>query len=226
MAAYGPRTVAAILVAAGDGRRLGADVPKAFVQIADRTLLEHAVARFAEHPAVRDVIVAAPAALVDSAAALVPEAQVVAGGHTRQLSVAAALAALADDVDTVLVHDVARPFVPVEVISRVIDALAQSGLGGAIPILPVTDTIRRADPATGDLVETLDRSTLVAVQTPQGFPRAVLVEAHARARGVDAGDDAALVEAIGGRVAAVRGDEQSFKITHPWDLVLADAVAT
>jgi 2-C-methyl-D-erythritol 4-phosphate cytidylyltransferase len=226
MAAYGPRTVAAILVAAGDGRRLGADVPKAFCTVAGRTLLEHAVSRFAEHPRVRDVIVAAPAALVESAAALVPEAHVVAGGPTRQLSVAAGIAALAGDVDAVLVHDVARPFVPADMISRVIDALANPDLGAAIPILPVTDTIRRADPATGDLVETLDRSTLVAVQTPQGFPRAVLVAAHARARGVEATDDAALVEAIGGRVAAVRGDEQAFKITHPWDLVLADAVAT
>ncbi|MCU1655549.1 MAG: 2-C-methyl-D-erythritol 4-phosphate cytidylyltransferase [Pseudonocardiales bacterium] len=225
MAANGRLTVAAILVAAGDGRRLGADVPKAFCIVAGRTLLEHAVDRFVGHPGIRDVIVAAPGALLESAAALVPEVAVVPGGRTRQLSVAAALAAVADDVDAVLVHDVARPFVPAEVITRVLAALA-GGADAVVPILAVTDTIRRADPATGALVETLDRSTLVAVQTPQGFSRSVLARAHSGSRGEDASDDAALVEALGATVVPVRGAEEAFKVTHPWDLVLAEAVAT
>ena len=127
MAATGQLTVAAILVAAGDGTRLGANIPKAFVNVAGRTLLEHAAARFADHRQVRDVIVVVPAGLLATASSLVPGAQVVAGGPTRQDSVARGLAALADDVEFVLVHDVARPFVPAEVIGRVLDAL----VGGA-----------------------------------------------------------------------------------------------
>lgn len=224
MAANGQLTVAAILVAAGDGRRLGAELPKAFVPVAGRTLLEHAAERFIEHPDVRDLVIAAPAPLVASAAALVPEATVVAGGRTRQRSVECALTAVATDVDVVLVHDVARPFVPPDVISRVIAAV-RTGAEAVVPFVPVTDTIRRVDPDTGELVETLDRAALLAVQTPQGFPRAVLAEAHAKAADDAATDDASLVEAIGGRVVAVRGSEEAFKITHPWDLVLAEVVA-
>lgn len=225
MAVTGQLTVAAILVAAGDGRRLGADVPKAFVQVAGRTLLEHAAGRFLAHPAVRDVVVAAPAALAESAAALVPQAAVVAGGLTRQQSVDRALAAVAEDVELVLVHDVARAFVPGEVISRVLDALDAPDTDAAIPVMPVIDTIRRSDPESGRLGELVDRSRLLAMQTPQGFRRDILVRAHAAASGGDATDDAALVEAIGGRVVAVRGDERAFKVTVPLDLALAEALA-
>lgn len=222
MAVHGPATVAAILVAAGSGTRLGADVPKAFVPVAGCTLLEHAVARFAAHPRVRDVVVVAPASELDRAAALVPAAVVVAGGETRQQSVSCGLAALAEDVEAVLVHDVARAFVPAEVIDRVIDALATAE--AAIPVLPVTDTIRRTD-ASGELHETVDRSTLAAVQTPQGFSRAALIAAHEGAPPT-ATDDAVLIEARGGRVAGVAGDALAFKITYPLDLLLAEAVAS
>jgi 2-C-methyl-D-erythritol 4-phosphate cytidylyltransferase len=128
------------------------------------------------------------------------------------------------DVEAVLVHDVARAFVPPEVITRVIGGLALVGARAAIPIVPVTDTIRRSDPSTGDLHETVDRSTLSAVQTPQGFWRDALVDAHANAL-PDATDDASLIEARGGRVVAVRGDQRAFKITYPLDLILAEAVA-
>lgn len=224
MAANGPLTVAAILVAAGDGRRLGADLPKAFVPVGGRTLLEHAAAPFLAHPGVRDVVLVAPAPLVAAAGSLVRRATVVSGGSTRQRSVAAGLAALAGDVDAVLVHDVARPFVPAEVIARVLAAL-EGGAQAVVPFVAVTDTIRRADPQTGALVETLDRAALLAVQTPQGFPRALLAQAHAGAADDTATDDAALVEAIGGTVVAVRGSEEAFKITHPVDLLLAEAVA-
>src|SRR4051794_28914828 len=114
MAATGPRTGAAILVAAGSGERLGADVPKAFVPIAGRTLLERAAARFAAHPAIDTVVVVAPSSHLAEAAALTGR-PVVAGGATRQQSVARGLAAVGD-VEFVLVHDVARPFVPASVI--------------------------------------------------------------------------------------------------------------
>lgn len=221
MAVHGPATVAAILVAAGSGTRLGADVPKAFVTAAGRTLLEHAAGRFCAHPRVRDVVVVAPASDLDRAAALVPGAVVVAGGQTRQQSVSCGLAALAEDVEAVLVHDVARAFVPAAVIDRVIDALVTAE--AAIPVVPVTDTIRRTD-ASGALHETVDRSTLAAVQTPQGFSRSALVAAHEGAP-PSATDDAVLVEARGGRVTGVPGDALAFKITYPVDLLLAEAVA-
>ena len=224
MAATGHLTVAAILVAAGDGQRLGAAVPKAFCVVAGRTLLEHAAGRFAAHPAVRDLVIVAPPTLIESASSLVPAALVVAGGRTRQESVRRGLAALADDVDVVLVHDVARPFVPADVISRVIAALS-GGAQAVIPAVPVVDTVKRVD-ASDAITETVERTSLRAVQTPQGFRRSVLVEAHAASDGPGVSDDAALVEARGVRVVVVAGADESFKITRPWDLVLAEVVAT
>jgi 2-C-methyl-D-erythritol 4-phosphate cytidylyltransferase len=161
MAADGLRTVAAILVAAGSGQRLGSEVPKAFVRVGGRTLLEHAMVPFADHQLIRDVVVVVPAALVDSAASLAPDAVVVAGGRTRQQSVAQGLAAVGADVDLVLVHDVARAFVPAAVIVRVVRAL-RDGAAAVIPTLPVTDTIKRLD-VTGAVVATVDRAELVAV---------------------------------------------------------------
>ena len=213
--------VAAVLVAAGSGERLGADVPKAFVAVAGRTLLEHAHARFAGHPLVRDVVIAAPASLTASAAELAPGAAIVPGGATRQESVARALAGLADDVEAVLVHDVARAFVPPEVIDRVLAALARAD--AAVPVVPLVDTIRGCDPVTGVLGAVVDRDGLLATQTPQGFRRDVLVRAH-EAGPPGATDDAALVQALGAEVLAVPGDERAFKVTVPWDLTLAEAV--
>jgi 2-C-methyl-D-erythritol 4-phosphate cytidylyltransferase len=148
---------------------------------------------------------------------------VVPGGATRQLSVDAGLRALADDIDTVLVHDVARPFVPTQVIDRVLDALG-NGADAAIPALPVTDTIKQVD-ADGTVVATVDRDRLVAVQTPQGFRLGALVAAHEAAPDAAASDDALLVESLGGRVVVVAGDDDAFKITTPRDLLLAEAVA-
>jgi 2-C-methyl-D-erythritol 4-phosphate cytidylyltransferase len=227
MAATGHLTVAAILVAAGSGERLGAQVPKAFCQVAGRTLLEHAAGRFAEHPAVRDLVVVAPTALVAAAKALVPVAVVVPGGPTRQHSVDLGLAALADDVDAVLVHDVARPFVPAEVIGRVVAALTE-GAEAVVPGVAVVDTVKRVDESQA-VTETVDRDSLRAVQTPQGFRRAVLVAAHAAAAGNAGGqgrtDDAGLVEAQGVRVVVVEGAAEAFKITRPWDLAIAEVVA-
>jgi 2-C-methyl-D-erythritol 4-phosphate cytidylyltransferase len=223
MAANGPRTVAAILVAAGTGERLGADVPQAFVHVAGRALLEHAAARFVAHPLVRDIVVAVPRTLTAEAARHVPVATVVVGGPSRQESVANGLAHIAADVDVVLVHDVARAFVPAEVIDRVLAALETAD--GAVPVAPVTDTIRTCDPHTGELGELVDRTQLRAMQTPQGFRRSALVEAHERGRGLQVTDDVALVEALGRSVVAVPGDERAFKITVPLDLALAEVLA-
>ena len=221
MAAIGPRTVAAILVAGGSGQRLGAKVPKAFVRVGGATLLEHAAARFAGHPALGPVVVVAPAGYHDQAAELVA-LPVVAGGATRQESVAAGLAHLAPlEVEYVLVHDVARPFTPPAVIAAVVDAL-RAGADAVVPVVPIHDTVRRVD-ADGALAGVVDRTTLVAVQTPQGFRRDVLIAAHAAA--IDTvTDDAGLVEAQGGRVVAVPGADEGFKVTTPLDLARAEAV--
>ena len=166
----------------------------------------------------------APAGHLDRAARLLPPAvRVVAGGTTRQASVAAGLAALSERVDLVLVHDVARAFAPTATIARVVGAL-RAGADAVVPVVAVTDTLRATDPATGELGAVVDRSQLLAMQTPQGFRRDVLVKAHAQGlTGVT--DDAALVEAMGVRVTAVAGDERAFKITVPLDLVLARVLA-
>ncbi|WP_375486456.1 2-C-methyl-D-erythritol 4-phosphate cytidylyltransferase [uncultured Jatrophihabitans sp.] len=216
---------AVILVAAGSGERLGAAVPKAFVCVGGRTLLEHAAERFRGHPAVREMCVVAPQDQVHEARGLTARtnAVVVAGGATRQESVSAGLAALTSDAAFVLVHDVARPFVPVEVIDHVVAAL-RAGADGAIPVVPIHDTVRRVDGA-GEFVGVVDRSELVAVQTPQGFRRSALIDAHEAGRALRVTDDAALVEAAGGRVVAVPGADAAFKITRPWDLAVAEAVA-
>lgn len=221
MAAHSQSTVAAILVAAGSGQRLGADVPKAFVEIAGRTLLARAITTFAAHPAIEPVIVVAPRTHVDRAAEL-SRTPVVAGGDTRQASVAAGLAALGEDVEFVLVHDVARPFVPMAVIDAVLDSL-RGGAQAVVPVVPIHDTIRRMA-VDGTLGEVVDRATLAAVQTPQGFRRELLIAAHQAAGERVATDDATLVEALGEHVTAVAGDDRAFKITTPLDLAYAETI--
>jgi 2-C-methyl-D-erythritol 4-phosphate cytidylyltransferase len=215
-------TVAALLLGAGAGNRLGASVPKAFSEVAGRTLLMHSLERFRGHRLVRDVVVIVPAPYVERAQTLSGPSLVVAGGVTRLDSVRIGLAALADDVDTVLVHDVARPFVPAAVIDRVVDALTE-GADAVVPGLPVTDTIKRVD-SDERVLATVDRSELRAIQTPQGFRVAALVAAHEGAP--EATDDAGLIEALGGTVVVVAGAEEAFKITRPWDLRVAEALAT
>jgi len=223
MAAAVPVTAAAILVAAGSGQRLGADVPKAFVRVAGHTLLEHAVRRFAGHPDVDSVVVVAPRAELARAAELAgPGVVVVSGGATRQDSVACGLAALEDDPSLVLVSDVARPFVPDAVIAAVVAALRE-GAVAVVPVVPIHDTVR-ARGESGALGPVVDRSTLVAVQTPQGFRRDVLAAAHA-AGAPGATDDAMLVEALGHPVVPVTGADESFKITTRLDLARAETVA-
>jgi 2-C-methyl-D-erythritol 4-phosphate cytidylyltransferase len=223
VAAHGRLTVAAIVVAGGAGVRLGAGVPKAFVSVGGRSLLEHAVNRLAAHPGVRDVVAVVPADRLAEAAIAVPRATVVAGGATRQRSVACGLAVLAPDVDTVLVHDAARAFAPAAVVSRLLEALG-AGVQAVVPTVAVADSLR-AVRADGTLGAAVDRGWVVAVQTPQGFARAVLEAAHSATAGNDATDDATLVEALGVSVHGVSGAEESVKITGPLDLQIAEALA-
>lgn len=213
--------VAVIVVAAGSGTRLGASAPKAFVGIDEHSILRHALGSVASAPSAQVVIVV-PAgregdARTEAEAAFgdrIDLVSVVTGGETRQRSVAAGLAALWADVECVLVHDAARALTPPAVFSRVIDEVMRSHVG-VIPALPVVDTLKRVD--GGVVAAAVDRSSLVAAQTPQGFPRETLTAAYARA--VDEHtDDAALFAAAGHRVVTVAGDDLAFKITTPADL--------
>ena len=207
--------VAVIVVAAGSGTRLGAGLPKAFVDVDGRSLLEHALAAV---PEAAQLVIVAPESHLAESRVLAPRAVVVAGGDTRQASVAAGLAGVEPGIRTVLVHDAARAFTPAEVFERVIAAVASTG-GGVIPVLPVIDTIKRVDGAS--VLETIDRSALVQVQTPQGFPREALDAAY-RAATAEHTDDASLFAAAGGVVTSVAGDARSHKITTPADLRRAE----
>lgn len=220
---------AVIVVAAGSGTRLDAGAPKAFVGIDGHTILRHALdGVFAAEP--MQVVVVAPEgyegdALTELHAAAGDRAdlgRVVTGGATRQESVAAGLAALWGDVATVLVHDAARALTPPEVIDAVAAAVVDDA--GAVPSLPVVDTLKRV--ADGLVAGAVDRAELAAAQTPQGFPRALLEAAYekARAQGTEYTDDAAVFAAAGHLVRLVPGSERSFKITTAADLERARLV--
>jgi 2-C-methyl-D-erythritol 4-phosphate cytidylyltransferase len=155
--------------------------------------------------------------------ALGAEVLVVPGGATRQESVRLALRSLPPDVDVVLVHDAARPLAPEELVDAIASAVRR-GADAVIPVLPVTDTVKQVDDSA-TVVKTLERASLRAVQTPQGFRRAVLEAAHDAADPtLDSTDDAGLVEAMGRPVQAIAGSDEAFKVTRPLDLVLAEVV--
>ena len=145
----------------------------------------------------------------------------VPGGDRRRDSVASGLAAITDRAGFVLIHDAARPLVTADLVRTVVDRLLVGDVAGVVPAIPVRDTLKRA---SGDIVvETVDRSDLVAVQTPQGFDLETLRSAHAQVA-TDATDDASMVEAIGGTIAIVDGDPANLKVTYPEDLALAEAL--
>lgn len=220
--------IAAVVPAAGRGERLGPGAPKALRDIGGAPMLLHAVRTLAQARLVDMVIVAAPLDELTSVRALLAdsggptEVTVVAGGKTRQGSVQRALAALPQDVEGVLVHDAARPLAPAELVDAVAAAV-RDGADAVVPVLPMIDTVKEVDDAS-HVVRTVDRSLLRAVQTPQGFRRTVLEEAHAAAAEEAATDDAGLVERLGRQVVVVPGAEEAFKVTRPIDLLLAEAL--
>lgn len=227
---HGRRT-AAILPAAGRGERFGAALPKALVTIDGVPMVTLAVQALAQAASVDVVVVAAPLSHLDAVIGLLAEDLelggteliIVVGGETRQDSVRLALEAIADDadVDVVLVHDAARPLMPVPVIDAV-TAAVRAGAPAVVPGIAVVDTVKRVD-ASGVVQETLDRAALRAIQTPQGFRRDVLERAHAGGAS-SATDDAGLVEAMGVPVMVVPGSDDGFKVTRPSDLAIAEAV--
>jgi 2-C-methyl-D-erythritol 4-phosphate cytidylyltransferase/2-C-methyl-D-erythritol 2,4-cyclodiphosphate synthase len=210
--------VVAILVAAGQGTRFGADRPKQFLQLGGKPVLRHAAeALLAEGLVARLLPVVAAGAEAEVAAMLdgLPFLPPVPGGATRQASVRAGLEALAaSPPDAVLVHDAARPFVPAGTVASLLAALAEHP--GAIPAQPVSDTLKR-EGRRGAIAETVPRAGMFRAQTPQGFRYGDLLAAH-RAAEAEATDDAQLLELAGLSVALVRGDERNAKITFPEDL--------
>jgi len=211
----------AVVVAAGSGSRLGG-VPKQFRRLGNAPLLAWSCAALSRHSDISELVVVVPAEI----AAAPPDwltglcDGVVPGGRTRRDSVGLGIAGLSGQHETVLIHDGARPFLSAKLIGRVVDACRY---GPAIPGLPLTDTVKLVGEA-GRVLSTLDRDRLRAVQTPQGFPLALLRELHERAvrEDTEATDDAFLAEAAGVPVLVVDGDPLNLKVTTRADLALAE----
>jgi 2-C-methyl-D-erythritol 4-phosphate cytidylyltransferase len=199
----------AVVVAAGSGSRFGA--PKQYEPLAGRRVIDHSLDAAREW--CDGVVLVVPP---ERAGTPEPSADVVvAGGATRSESVRRGLAAVPDAATVVVVHDGARPMARAALWRSVIDAVV-GGADAAVPVVPVTDTLRHIGGGT------IDRDRVVAVQTPQAFASAALRQAHAT--GPESTDDASLVEAGGGRVVTVAGDPANLKITNPVDLVVAGAL--
>ena len=211
--------IVAIIVAAGSSTRMGAD--KIWAELSGAPVIAHSIAALASTPGVTDIVVVAPAAKHEAISLLPCPIPIVTveGGARRQDSVAAGLR-VAPDAAWYLVHDGARPLVTPAVAARVLDAAGSSG--AAIPVVPVVDTIKRVD-EQGHVRETLDRSELRAVQTPQAFRGDLLRRVHLELPG-DVTDDAAMLELLGIPVATVAGDRENLKITTPSDLAIAQAL--
>ena len=215
----------ALIVAAGSGERLGIDRPKAFAALGGRPLLAESLDRLDRCELIDAIVVAAPPEWEEPSILLAEElaaSKVVAcvtGGATRAESVAAALAEVPEEALVVLIHDAARPLLDEAVVQRLLAPLGE-GYDGAVPVLPVADTLKRV--RDGAVVETVDRQDLVAAQTPQAFLAPTLRRAFAGDL-AGATDCASLVERAGGRVAVVDGDPRLLKVTTPDDLALVES---
>ena len=218
--------VTAVVLAAGSGRRLGADEPKAFLWIGGRPLVSLSAAAAAASPAVGSLVVAVPEGMEERATEVLAEVDipvtVVKGGESRHESVARALDAVPAGSSVVVCHDAARPFAPPDLFAAVVEAVDEH-VDAAIPVVPIADTVKRV--LSGRIVGTEAREGLALAQTPQAFRLEALREAHERAQeaSVAFSDDAGVMEWAGYRVAAVQGDPRNFKITTLLDLARAQA---
>lgn len=220
------RDLALVVVAAGQGQRLGAGKPKAFVDLIGRPLLTHAIESIIALPDLAQLIIAVPASHLVEATEIASELvgdlpislNLVLGGETRQGSISNALAELNSEVSVVLVHDAARALAPTSLFKSVANSVRTTKTS-SLPVMPVVDTIKRIDGQT--VLETVDREVLRLAQTPQGFVASELREAYASAES-EFTDDAALMQAAGHRILAVNGDERAFKITTSADLAAAE----
>jgi 2-C-methyl-D-erythritol 4-phosphate cytidylyltransferase len=219
----------AIVAAGGRGSRLGSPVPKFELELHGKPLLLYSLEAFQAATGIEAIILVVPPERLDAWAVgelkgrgISKALAVAAGGATRQESVRHGLESIQEQRGIVVVHDAARPLVTPESIQRV--CLVPDGVDGVITAAPVTDTIKSVE--EGTVKRTLDRETLVAVQTPQAFRLEVLRSAHQAAlrEGFEGTDDAVLVERAGGRVSVVEGSRENIKVTFVEDLALADAV--
>lgn len=229
-ASFAPATrdVGVVIVAGGSGSRVGGGELKQFRWVAGKPMLLHSVQAFMARPDVGTVVVVLPSQYAGDPPPWlfqcdVDRLLVSLGGRTRSESVANGLDDLPDEAEIVLVHDAARPLVGAETIDRVVEAVRAGRC--AIAALPVVDTLKQVDD-DGRIVATVPRDNLWRAQTPQGFPRRVIVDAHRRARAdrVDATDDAALLERLGIAVEVVRGSERALKVTDVGDFARVDAL--
>ena len=217
----------AIIVAGGRGRRMGAALPKQFLSLAGRPLLDRTLFAASSSPHVHGIVLALPPDLPDEAKEAYRRwdkvIAVVDGGRERQDSVRSALRAVPPECRIVLVHDAVRPFASADLYARCVQQAEAHG--AAVPVIPVRDTVKSWDPGVGSLV-TRDRLEFFRAQTPQAFHADILREAYARAErdGRAGTDDAALVEAAGFPVVAVPGEETNLKITLPEDLRMASGL--
>jgi len=216
--------VTAVIPAAGAGVRMGRTVPKPFLPLGGIPLLARTLLRLARSQVIHAYVLVVPPGTEETCAQSVVAAyripgvaRIVPGGPLRQASVWAGLQALPSGTDLVLVHDAARPCVPVSVVRATVEAAARDG--AAVAAMPATETVKEAG-ADGRVLRTLPRETLWIAQTPQAFARALLLEAHAAAAadGFVGTDDAALVERLGRPVTLVPGSAENIKVTHPADL--------
>ncbi|WP_020404624.1 2-C-methyl-D-erythritol 4-phosphate cytidylyltransferase [Gracilimonas tropica] len=223
------QSLSLIIPAAGSGVRLGHDIPKPFIRIGDKTILEHTVSRFTALPNLKQVIVATSKNYISTVRNMkvnIPEGIdliVVEGGEERQFSIHNALSEVSVDIELIAVHDAVRPFIRTKLIAQCCEVAAE--VGGAIIGVPAKDTIKKVD-ASGKIIATPDRSELWQAQTPQVFRKSLLTEAYdsAMEAGFFGTDDASLVERIGGVVKMVEGDRENLKITYPVDLKIAELI--
>ena len=205
------------MVAGGTGTRFGGQ--KQFELLEGRPVLSWSIA--AARTVSDGIVVVVPDGSAPPPAADDVEADhVVSGGPTRSHSVRAGLAAVPIEASVIIVHDAARPLASASLFASVVAALAEDGVHGAIPVLPVTDTLKRT--TGGEVAATVDREGMVSVQTPQAFVAATLRAAHAE--GGEATDDAGLLEALGATVRTVPGEPSNVKLTHPEDMAIAQGL--
>ena len=222
--------VTAIIAAAGDGRRMASGVPKQFMEIGGVSLLQRSVSAFCQVPRITDIIVVTRADAVEEVSRTIAVAgramSVVAGGATRQESVAAAFDHVAPASEYVMVHDAARPFITPSLIDRTLDAAIESG--AAIAALPARDTVKQAASVEGRafIARTIPREEIYLAQTPQAFRREILASAVQLGRdGAVATDESALAELAGIRIRLVDGDPLNFKVTTDSDIALSRGLA-
>lgn len=224
------RKLAVIIPAAGSGTRLGSPLPKPFIEIAGKTILEHTIRKFLVVQEVCEVIVATSKSSIEKVNNVFKNCftegirfKVVEGGIERQYSINNALKGVDKEIDTIAVHDAVRPFISVEIIKKAISQL--NSFDGAVVGVPAKDTIKQAGDAH-EIIQTPDRTKLWQAQTPQVFRKGILIKAYKSAdkHNYFGTDDSSLVERVGGKIVMVEGGRENLKITFPIDLKVAEMI--